>query len=467
MPALQTKPTDREIDRAIGVLAGSAAGDTLGARPPRVWNGNIAMALAIAEIAGEGADLCAEEHQDYIVQRWAWWARSAPDVDPVVAEILSAATETELTARSAREAAAALGRTRPSTNTSLARTAPVALANLHDEAGLVEAARRIGTLTHADPEAADACVLWCLAIRNAVLTGRLDARIGLGLIDSERAVLWGRRIAEAERSRPSDFAEVNAEPAGALQGAWSAIAATPVPADDPANGVFAADHLRLALEEAVRGGGDATAVATIAGGLLGAAHGVSALPWRWRTELRGWPGLDIRGLANLGSKTLHDGEPDRVNSCESWCDLPPPRRHPRDGGVRLGARGWLQKLPRGIDAVVSLCPVVDADVPVGLRDLEVRFIDQFGANQNLDFVLFDTVRAIEALRDESATVFLHGASADGRTATVAALYGARRAGIDVDQALAEVCGVLPGADPNPDFRAALRRLHPSGERKNR
>ena len=68
-------------------------------------------------------------------------------------------------------------------------------------------------------------------------------------------------------------------------------------------------------------------------------------------------------------------------------------------------RGWLQKLPRGIDAVVSLCPVVDADVPVGLRDLEVRFIDQFGANQNLDFVLFDTVRAIEALRDESATVF--------------------------------------------------------------
>ena len=467
MPALRTKPTDRGIDRSIGVLAGSAAGDTLGARPPGVWNGNIAMAVAIAEIAGEGADLRAEEHQDYVVQRWAWWARTAPDVDPVVAEVLSIAAEAGLTVRSAREAAAALSGTRLSTNASLARTAPVALANLDDEAAVAEAARRISTLTHADPEAADACVLWCLAIWNAVLTGRLDARIGLGHIRSERAVLWEERIAEAERSRPSDFAEVNAGPAGALQGAWSAIAATPVPADDPANGVFAADHLRLALEEAVRGGGDGAAVATIAGGLLGAAYGVSALPWRWRTALRGWPGLDIRGLANLGYKILHDGEPDRLGSCGSWLDLPPPRRHPRDEGVRLGARGWLQKLPRDVDAVVSLCPVIDADVPVGVRHVEVRLIDHFGANQNLDSLLFDTVRAIEALRDEGATVFLHGASADGRTVTLAALYGARRAGIDVDQALAEVGGVLPGADPNPDFRAALRRLHPSDKGESR
>lgn len=467
MPAVRTKPTDREIDRAIGALAGGAAGDHLGARPPGMWSGNIAMAVAIAEIAGEGADPRAEEHLHYVVQRWAWWARAAPDVDPIVAEVLSVAAETELTVRSAREAAAAVSGTLPSTNASLARTAPVALANLHDEAAVAEAARRISTLTHADPEAADACVLWCLAIRNAVLTGRLDVRIGLGHIDSERAVLWEERIAEAQRSRPSDFAEVNAGPAGALQGAWSAIAATPVPADDPANGVFAADHLRLALEEAVRGGGDGAAVATIAGGLLGAAHGVSALPWRWRTALRGWPGLDIRGLANLGYKILHDGEPDRLGSYGSWLDLPPPRRHPRDEGVRLGARGWLQKLPRDVDAVVSLCPVIDADVPVGLRHLEVRLINHFGANQNLDFVLFDTVRAIEALRDEGATVFLHGASSDGRTATVAALYGARTAGIDVDQALAEVCGVLPGADPNPDFRAALRRLHPSDERESR
>ncbi len=59
------------------------------------------------------------------------------------------------------------------------RTAPVALAYLDDEAALVEAARAVSELTHYDPEAGDACVLWCLAIRHAVLTGVLDARIGL------------------------------------------------------------------------------------------------------------------------------------------------------------------------------------------------------------------------------------------------------------------------------------------------
>jgi hypothetical protein len=43
---------------------------------------------------------------------------------------------------------------------------------------------------------------------------------------------------------------------------------------------------------------------------------------------------------------------------------------------------------------------------------------------------------------------------------VAALYGARKEHIDVDDALREVIAVLPNANPNADFRAALRRLHP-------
>ena len=46
--------------------------------------------------------------------------------------------------------------------------------------------------------------------------------------------------------------------------------------------MFRADHLRLALEAAVRGGNDTDTVAAIAGGLLGAAYGASAVPARWR-----------------------------------------------------------------------------------------------------------------------------------------------------------------------------------------
>ena len=82
-------------------------------------------------------------------------------------------------------------------------------------------------------------------------------------------------------------------------------------------------------------------------------------------------------------------------------------------------------------------------------------------------MLLDTVRAIEQQRAEGAEVFLHGLKTHNRAPAVAALYGARRAGIDVGQALDEVCAVLPDADPTPEFRAALRRLSPTTARNNR
>jgi transcriptional regulator with XRE-family HTH domain len=39
-------------------------------------------------------------------------------------------------------------------------------------------AGELSALTHADPDAQEACGLWCVAIREAVLTGRLDVREG-------------------------------------------------------------------------------------------------------------------------------------------------------------------------------------------------------------------------------------------------------------------------------------------------
>ena len=75
----------------------------------------------------------------------------------------------------------------------------------------------------------------------------------------------------------------------ALQAAWSAIVRTPIPADDPANGSFPAQHLRLALEAAVRGGNDTDTVAAIAGSLLGARWGASAIPLAWQRKVHGWP----------------------------------------------------------------------------------------------------------------------------------------------------------------------------------
>lgn len=148
------------------------------------------------------------------------------------------------------------------------RTAPVALAYLEDEGALVKAARAVSELTHYDPDASDGCVLWCLAIRHAVLTGVLDARIGLPHIPSDRRDSWASRLDVAEQSQPSDFTN-NGWVVEAPQGAWSAIANTPVPQDGAVARVFRAERLRLALEAAVRGGGDTDTVAAIAAGLLG------------------------------------------------------------------------------------------------------------------------------------------------------------------------------------------------------
>ena len=117
----------------------------------------------------------------------------------------------------------------------------------------------------------------------------------------------------------------------ALQGAWSAITTTPIPQDDSAKGVFRVDHLGLALDAAVRGGGDTDTVAAIAGGLLGAAHGASVVPAEWRRLLHGWPGLGTRDLVALATRIVKADKPFSY-------DIDPltPVRHPQDDGVWLG-----------------------------------------------------------------------------------------------------------------------------------
>jgi hypothetical protein len=55
-------------------------------------------------------------------------------------------------------------------------------------------------------------------------------------------------------------------------------------------------------------------------------------------------------------------------------------------------------------------------------------------------------------------VLLHCVEARSRTPVVAALYGMRRRPVAPDQMLAELRQVLPQANPNADFRAALERF---------
>jgi ADP-ribosylglycohydrolase len=490
------KLTPLQNDRAAGVLVALAAGDALGAGyefgaplpdgadvtmkgggpfgfAPAEWTDDTSMAIPIAQaLLASASDGGASSPAalTMVVQAWTAWAAEAKDVGAQTSSVIAAARRLAFEAgrsevRAADFSAAAAdfhARTgRSAGNGSLMRTAPLALAYLdRDPAALMTQAGVLSALTHADPDAQEACALWCVAIRDAVLTGTLDVRAGLPLLAPERAALWQERIEAAERSRPRDFTR-NGWVVEAFQGAWSAIHFTSSSAVGPA-------HLLAALEEAVRGGRDTDTVAAIAGGLLGAAYGYTAVPFEWRRRLHGWPGLRTRDLMMLGME-LGRGEGHRLDAWpraerhdySMWSRTDALVQHPHDDGVWLGGVGSLGRMAElGIDAVVSLCRLGTLDVPGVPPEDHATFwvIDSPVEDENAHaaFVLREAAVAVERFRAEGKTVLLHCVRAESRTPTVAALYGARVASISPLEALEDLQRVMPGARPNALFTEVLR-----------
>lgn len=489
-PSPSARPTV-STDRAAGVLLGLAVGDALGAGyefgdplpddapvgmiggggfgwAPGEWTDDTAMAVPIAQAVARGADLRDEAVLDEIVAAWIVWARDAADVGVQTRAVLAEAERNGGTAAAARAAAQALHERagKSAGNGSLMRTAPVAY--LHDPVAATEAARAISSLTHWDDDAGDACVLWTLAIRHAILTGTPDARIGLPALPAARRDRWAALLDDAEQRQPRDFAR-NGWVVEALQGAWSSIHGAIA-----AHGAGAGTALVDALERAVRGGRDTDTVAAIAGGLLGAAFGASAVPSAWRRVLHGHPGLRAHDLVALGALAPRGGEPDDTGwptgprmDYLSWYPERSLTPHPHDPGVLLGSIVDLDEVlasGAGVDAVVSLCRIGTAQRRVttsGAADhVEVWLIDRDEpeANPNLDLVLRDTADAIAAFRSEGKTVLLDCVQAQSRTPSVAALYAALHRGVPVDQALRDVVAALPAAHTKPFLREALSRV---------
>ncbi|RZU63703.1 ADP-ribosylglycohydrolase family protein [Zhihengliuella halotolerans] len=305
-------------DRAQGALVAAAAGDALGAGyefgppmgaggsiamigggpfgyAPGEWTDDTSMAVAIACELAAGHRLEAEGTLDRIVAAWHEWHLRAPSVGAQTRRVLGGLKEA--TAREAWESSHRLHiiTGRSAGNGSLMRTAPLALAFLGtgQEEALATAARQLSQITHWSDDAGDACVLWCLAIRKAVLTGQLNLRDQLYWLPAERRDVWAKRIGVAEAKQPEDFPH-NTWVVEAFQGAWSAI-----------HHGFCLEDV---LQRAVRGGNDTDTVAAIAGALSGAAHGASAVPAEWREALHGWPSLRAADLAELAVRIL-EGPP--------------------------------------------------------------------------------------------------------------------------------------------------------------
>jgi ADP-ribosyl-[dinitrogen reductase] hydrolase len=333
------------------------------------------------------------------------------------------------------------------------------LFHLGDDEAIVASAKAVSALTHADPVSGEACALWCIAIDRAVREQRLDGvRDGLALLPEERAACWAGRLDEAEREGPEHFRS-NTYVVTALQTAYAAIFATPVPVEDPAR------HLQDTLHRVIGIGDDTDTTAAIAGQVLGARWGASAIPHRWRRMLHGWPGLNANDLARLAILTARGGQPDS----SGWPGSTPQRGDsdaylaelPGDAGVLLGNLASLERATEHVDAVISLCRVGTGQVPVHLEHHEVLLIDRDGPddNPNLGFVLTDTAAAITELRAEGKRVFLHCVDGRSRTPTVAATYLAARDGISGVQAWQQIAALIPDAAPhNRSFQSWLDGL---------
>ena len=315
--------TEAQRDRAVGAVVGTAVADALGAhyefdRPrlgadeqaqmlggglgpfePGEWTDDTTMAWCILEVAATGADLRTEDGLTAVARNFRAWSETEPkDIGNQTARVLNTAGPSP-TAAQLRHVSEKLHEMTGHTggNGCLLRTAPVALPHLGDRPAVAEAATAVSALTHWDEHAQSGCALWSLAIEHAVVHGELDVRSGLPLLSPAEAAFWTEKLDEAETSPPSTF-NPNGWVVTALQAAWSSIAQT-APTEPPAG---EPEHYVEALNAAIRIGNDTDTVAAIAGGLLGARWGASAVPSEWRALSHGYPGIPGDFLITL----VHD-----------------------------------------------------------------------------------------------------------------------------------------------------------------
>jgi ADP-ribosylglycohydrolase len=312
------KLTSEQADRAAGVLVGTAVGDALGVpyefQPlevvgapgfvpamiggglgpyaPGEWSDDTQMTMCIANALSNDADPLTTEGLDQIAVNFLDWESSgATDIGAQTRRVLEvtdawldmdpAQHPSTLMTRVAAKLHADTGRS--AGNGALMRTAPIALRYLDDPEKMTAAAIAISKLTHFDDLASEACVIWCSAIRSAVLDGDSTGIIlGVNTLPGSRQDFWRQVLAEASRRPPNAFPN-NGYVVTALQAAWSAIHRS-YHSSTPINEVF-----ETGVINAVKAGNDTDTVAAIAGSLLGGLCGHAAIPVEWEVNVNGWP----------------------------------------------------------------------------------------------------------------------------------------------------------------------------------
>ncbi len=474
---MRPRLTPQQLDRAAGALVGLAVGDALGAPyefgpgspepemvgggrfgwEPGEWTDDTQMAICVAEVTATGStDPLA------VGERFLAWFRGDPkDVGVQTRSVLGAVTSpNELMA-----AASDRSKRRPDSsagNGSLMRTAAVALAHLGDDAAIADAASSISHLTHGDPLAAEACVLWCVAIDRAVREDNpFGIYEGLELLSPAARDRWSKWLREAERGHGSDLGN-SGYVVTALQAAHRVCRGPEMSDEDTMACVFT----HHALRRVIAMGGDTDTTAAIAGSLLGARFGASAFPQEWTSILHGWPGYDVRDLVRLAVLSAQGGSPsepawpeiESMAAVYSPGGLGPAATRLREGDdVWVGGFAALEEATQ-FDVIVSLCRVGRDDTPGDGVRVSPWLIDREGENLNLLFLLRDLSQQVCSWREEGKSVLIHCVKGERRTPAVAAAYLVKRLGVSGAEGWRLAKETLPHAQANPDFIHALDRI---------
>lgn len=315
-----------QLDRALGAIVASAAGDALGAGyefgppvrgdvrmvgggafgwEPGEWTDDTQMATAVLSAAATARTTGVADVHEVAAGFLAWFAAQPKDVGNQTRSVLGRTTDPAALG----DAAAAYQREWPSAagNGGLMRTGPVAVLSLAaggDLADTAALAEQIAELSHPHPDVVTACVLWSVAIHRAVVDGAMlsgeawvdHVAAGLEHVPPHRHARWRELLDASRAADPAQWATTNGWVVAAFQQSLATlvtVATTPEGAG-----------LVAALEAAVRPGGDTDTVAAITGALAGPVWGIRAVPAAWRELLHG----DLVASTGVRRATVHDLE---------------------------------------------------------------------------------------------------------------------------------------------------------------
>lgn len=324
--------TPDQIDRAQGALLGQAVGDMLGVPyefgsapfhgldethrlggglggyAPGEWSDDTQMAVYIARVAATGAELTSADALDAIADGFVDWyaGRVFSDIGIQTRELLSGLASrrghAQMAALMRQQAEAQHARTgRTAGNGALMRNAVVGLTRLHDREATAASAVAVAGLTHADPLAGESCVLHAEMIRRWVLGESWQLEEITSGLGTERGQWWATAL--GVDYAPDQLERYLASPQNPGDGFTVVTLGKALLAVQHA--LTTDDPVATTFTTAITMSTDTDTVAAVAGALLGARLGATALRSEWLQALNGLPADPASGR-RLGAEDLRE-----------------------------------------------------------------------------------------------------------------------------------------------------------------